>query len=92
MHENIAKDLPAITSDLKSLQGRANPNRHKFDVSKNVHLANGIVHRTEFSLKCQSDIKMKDPKIKYRDWRDFSLISEECIWHCSCLIIRNMAH
>lgn len=23
MHENIAKDLPAITSDLKSLQGRA---------------------------------------------------------------------
>lgn len=42
-------------------------------------------------LNLYSNVKIiQNPKMKYRDRRDFSLISEECIWHCSRLIIRNM--
>jgi len=43
----------------------------------------GNVQFTEFTFKYQNNPKVQDPEMKYRSWRDLSLISEECIWHCS---------
>ena len=53
------------------------PNMHKCDSPRKMQHCHGNVHSIEFVLKCQNNPKIQDPKMKYRDWRDLSLISEE---------------